>query len=157
MACSLPLYNGVIMHIKNLKDAIKTKTKNLRRNLKALTQLHCIKLTAGYIFVKETIMRLRKFVFYIPGILLKKANIILSRLRNSLMTLILASRVQNVEIHIRFDGINCIFLFSFCRENFGSFHSLAYKRGLFYSNDKVFKDIDDASKCNVRLFWKLIK
>lgn len=63
MACSLPLYNGVIMHIKNLKDAIKTKTKNLRRNLKALTQLHCIKLTAGYIFVKETIMRLRKFVF----------------------------------------------------------------------------------------------
>lgn len=27
MACSLPLYNGVIMHIKNLKDAIKTKTK----------------------------------------------------------------------------------------------------------------------------------
>lgn len=109
MACSLPLYNGVIMHIKNLKDAIKTKTKNLRRNLKALTQLHCIKLTAGYIFVKETIMRLRKFVFYIPGILLKKANIILSRLRNSLMTLILASRVQNVEIHIRFDGINCIF------------------------------------------------
>lgn len=57
---------------KNLKDAIKTKTKNLRRNLKALTQLHCIKLTAGYIFVKETIMRLRKFVFYIPGILLKK-------------------------------------------------------------------------------------
>lgn len=63
MACSLPLYNGVIMHIKNLKDAIKTKAKNLRRNLKALTQLHCIKLTAGYIFVKETIMRLRKFVF----------------------------------------------------------------------------------------------
>lgn len=109
MACSLPIYNGVIMHIKNLKEAIKTKTKNLRRNLKALTQLHCIKLTAGYIFVKETIMRLRKFVFYIPGILLKKANIILSRLRNSLMTLILASRVQNVEIHIRFDGINCIF------------------------------------------------
>lgn len=106
MACSLPLYNGVIMHIKNLKDAIKTKTKNLRRNLKALTQLHCIKLTAGYIFVKQTIMRLRKFVFYF---LLKKANIILSRLRNSLMTLILASRVQNVEIHIRFDGINCIF------------------------------------------------
>lgn len=27
MACSLPLYNGVIMHIKNLKDAIKTKAK----------------------------------------------------------------------------------------------------------------------------------
>lgn len=59
--------------------------------------------------MKETIMRFSKFVFYIPGILLKKANIILSRLRNSLMTLILASRMQNVEIHIRFDGINCIF------------------------------------------------
>lgn len=51
---------------------LKQKQKNLRRNLKALTQLHCIKLTAGYIFVKETIMRLRKFVFYIPGILLKR-------------------------------------------------------------------------------------
>lgn len=72
MACSLPLYNGVIMHIKISKMPLKQKQKNLRRNLKALTQLHCIKLTAGYIFVKETIMRLRKFVFYIPGILLKR-------------------------------------------------------------------------------------
>lgn len=53
---------------------LKQKQKNLRRNLKALTQLHCIKLTAGYIFVKETIMRLRKFVFYIPGILFKKSK-----------------------------------------------------------------------------------
>lgn len=88
---------------------LKQKQKNLRRNLKALTQLHCIKLTAGYIFVKETIMRLRKFVFLYSWDSFKKANIILSRLRNSLMTLILASRVQNVEIHIRFDGINCIF------------------------------------------------
>lgn len=53
---------------------LKQKQKNLRRNLKALTQLHCIKLTAGYIFVKETIMRLRKFVCYIPRILKKKSK-----------------------------------------------------------------------------------
>lgn len=44
---------------------------------------------------------------------------------------------------------NKIFLFFFCWENFGFFYLLVYKRGFFYFNDKVFKDIDDVLKCNV--------
>lgn len=105
MACSLPLYNGVIMHIKNLKDAIKTKTKNLRRNLKALTQLHCIKLTA-----ETNNHAIKKVCFLYSWDSFKKSKYNFIKItKNSLMTLILASRVQNVEIHIRFDGINCIF------------------------------------------------
>lgn len=77
--------------------------------IKSLDSVALYKTDSRLHFRERNNHAIKKVCFLYSWDSFKKANIILSRLRNSLMTLILASRVQNVEIHIRFDGINCIF------------------------------------------------